>query len=65
MMLGGGVAGSLHMLGSVAEKVMHPMNEIGGYLQGWKLFNQIVTLHSIKGRTKIYEEDADVVACLL
>ena len=29
--VGGGVAASLHMLGSV---VMHPVNEVGGYLQG-------------------------------
>ena len=31
--VGSGVATSLHMLGSVAEKVMHPVNEVGGYLQ--------------------------------
>ena len=32
MMLWCGVSGSHHMLGYVAEKVMHPVNEVGGYL---------------------------------
>ena len=31
--VGCGVAGSHHMLGYVAEKVMHPVNKVGGYLQ--------------------------------
>ena len=31
--VGCGVSGSHHMLGYVAEKVMHPVNEVGGYLQ--------------------------------
>ena len=43
------------------EKVVHPLNELEWYLQGHKLFIQLVALHSIKGRTKIYEEDADAV----
>ena len=28
--VGGSVAASLHMMGYVAEKVMHPVNEVGG-----------------------------------
>ena len=54
------------MLGCVVENGMHPVNEIGGICRA-RSFSIILwrALYIINGRTKIYEEDAYVVACLL
>ena len=43
---------------------MHLVNEVRVFA-GLEVFNHLVALYSIKGRTKICEEGADVVACLL